>query len=74
MVEARNDLGRALFAAGSGLTGVSDELARLETEADMIWGPRASARRSFTVAQRDLEVHTFVCEQAARWDKQPDPA
>ena len=43
MVEARNDLGRALFAAGSGLTGVSDELARLEEEADAIWGP---ARRT----------------------------
>jgi len=57
MVEARNDLGRALFAAGSGLTGVSDELARLEEEADAIWGPRASNKRSFTVAQRELEVN-----------------
>ena len=56
MVEARNDLGRALFAAGSGLTGVSDELARLEEEADAIWGPRASNKRSFTVAQRELEA------------------
>lgn len=57
MVEARNDLGRALFAAGSGLTGVSDELARLEEEADAIWGPRASNKRSFTVAQRELETN-----------------
>ena len=57
MVEARNDLGRALFAAGSGLTGVSDELARLEEEADAIWGPRASSKRSFTVAQRELETN-----------------
>lgn len=54
MVEARNDVGRALFAAGSGLTGVSDELALLESEADAIWGPRAAARRSFTQAQREL--------------------
>lgn len=58
MVEARNDLGRALFAAGSGLTGVSDELSKLEEEADAIWGPRAAARRSFTQAQRDLEAHS----------------
>lgn len=58
MVEARNDLGRALFAAGSGLTGVSDELSELEEEADAIWGPRAAARRSFTQAQRDLEAHS----------------
>lgn len=57
MVEARNDLGRALFAAGSGLTGVSDELAHLEEEADAIWGPRASNKRSFTVAQRELEMN-----------------
>lgn len=57
MVEARDDLGRALFAAGSGLTGVSDELARLEEEADAIWGPRASSKRSFTVAQRELEAN-----------------
>lgn len=56
MVEARNDLGRALFAAGSGLTGISDELGRLESEADAIWGQRAAARRSFTQAQRDLEA------------------
>jgi uncharacterized protein YhaN len=56
MVEARNDLGRALFAAGSGLTGVSDALERLEEEADAIWGPRASSKRTFTVAQRELET------------------
>lgn len=56
MVEARNDLGRALFAAGSGLTDVSDALSKLETEADAIWGVRAAARRSFTRAQRDLET------------------
>lgn len=53
MVEAEDDVGRALFAAGSGLTGVSDELARLEEEADAIWGPRAASRRSFTRAQRE---------------------
>lgn len=56
MVEARNDVGRALFAAGSGLTGVSDELSKLEEEADAIWGPRASSRRTFTVAQREFET------------------
>jgi hypothetical protein len=46
MVEAKNDVGRTLFAAGSGLTGVSDELRRLEVEADAIWGrtPAAAGR------------------------------
>lgn len=60
MVAAQDDLGRALFAAGSGLTGVSDELARLESEADAIWGPRAAARRTFTQAQREFEDQTRV--------------
>lgn len=67
MVEARNDLGRALFAAGSGLTGVSDELSRIEEDADAIWGPRASSKRSFTIAQRELEMQTrAVRDQSLR--------
>jgi uncharacterized protein YhaN len=67
MVEARNDLGRALFAAGSGLTGVSDELSRIEEDADAIWGPRASSKRSFTIAQRELEAQTrAVRDQSLR--------
>ena len=67
MVEARNDLGRALFAAGSGLTSVSDELALIEGEADAIWGPRAAARRSFTQAQRELaDGVRLVREQTLR--------
>lgn len=55
MVAARDDVGRALFAAGAGLTGVTEELTRLESEADAIWGPRAAARRTFTQAQRELD-------------------
>src|SRR3546814_8430049 len=78
MVEARNDLGRALFAAGSGLTGVADELARLESEADAIWGQRAAARRSFTQGQRDFEAKTrAVRAQALKpqaWSYEEDTA
>ena len=65
MVEARNDLGRTLFAAGSGLTGISDELRRLEGEADAIWGPQAAARRSFTQAQRELAEKTKIVRDVA---------
>lgn len=60
MLAASDDLGRALFAAGSGLTGVSDELKKLEAEADAIWGPQAAARRSFTQAQRELTENLRV--------------
>ena len=58
MVDPKNDLGRALFAAGSGLTGIADELSALESEADGIWGPTAAQRRTFTQAQRQLTEAT----------------
>ena len=65
MVEAQNDVGRALFAAGSGLTGVSDELALLDGEADAIWGPRAAARRSFTQAHREFTDSVRLAREQA---------
>ena len=54
MVEAKDDVGQALFAAGSGLTAVAAELGRLDGELDAIWGPRASAKRSLTIAEREF--------------------
>ncbi|MGA1797628.1 AAA family ATPase [Sphingomonas sp. 4RDLI-65] len=54
MVTAKNDVGQALFAASSGLTGVAGTLATLDEEADAIWGKRAKASRTFTAAERVL--------------------
>lgn len=65
MVEARNDLGRALFAAGSGLTGIADALRALETEAAAIWAPTASQKRSFTLAQSQLTEASRTIRDAA---------
>ena len=56
MVEARDDVGQALFAAGFGLTRVSSEIATLNAEADAIWGRRAKASRSYTQAERSLQA------------------
>src|SRR3546814_13299611 len=69
MVEARNDLGRALFAAGSGLTGVADELARLDSEADAIWGHRAAARRR-SEARRVGKEGVSTCRARVQQDVQ----
>jgi uncharacterized protein YhaN len=55
MVKANDDLGQALFAAGSGLTGIAAVQAALEEESDGIWGRRASAKRTFTIAERQLD-------------------
>lgn len=65
MVEARNDLGGALFAAGSGLTGIADALRTLETESAAIWAPTASQKRSFTQAQSQLTEASRTIRDAA---------
>lgn len=65
MVEAKNDLGRTLFAAGSGLTGIADELRKLEGEADAIWASSTSQRRTFTQAQRQLTEATKAMRDQA---------
>lgn len=58
MVQAKDDLGQALFAAGSNLTGVTSVLESLEEESSAIWGKRASARRTYTVAEREYREAT----------------
>ena len=55
IVQARDDVGQALFAAGSGMTGVIAALKAIDEEADAIWGPRAAQRRTFTQAARTYE-------------------
>ncbi|PWC48213.1 YhaN family protein [Azospirillum sp. TSA6c] len=60
MVQATDDLGQALFAAGSGLTGVAKVQEALDREMDAIWGRRASERRSFTVALKQLDASLRV--------------
>lgn len=54
MVEAKDNLGQALFAAGSGLTGVSAVMGALEAEAKQVWARRGAAL-PYNVAQRQHE-------------------
>lgn len=56
IVEAKDDIGQALFAAGSGLTGVVGVLDDLTAEADLIWAKRGADRRAYTRAERDYEA------------------
>jgi uncharacterized protein YhaN len=55
IVTAKNDIGQALFAAGSGLTGVTRILETLDEEGDQIWGPRTKSSRSYTRVNNDLK-------------------
>lgn len=54
ILAASDDVGQAIFAAGSGLIGVTSVLANLEEEAKAIWTKRAGDRRYY-VAQKAFD-------------------
>lgn len=64
MIHASDDIGKALFAAGSGLTGIAEVQSALERELDAIWGKRASERRTFSAAAKRLEIHLDTLRKA----------
>ncbi len=55
ILEASDDVGRMLFAAGTGIGGLRARLAALEAEADGLWGPRRAGHRRFTQAEDKLK-------------------
>ena len=46
ILDAKDEIGQMLFAAGTGISGLGDELKRLEAEANGLWGPRKGSGRS----------------------------
>ena len=54
IIEAKDDVGQMLFAAGTGLADLRKRLKQLEEEADRLWAPRKSARFYYQ-AQARLE-------------------
>jgi uncharacterized protein YhaN len=55
IIEAKDDVGQMLFAAGTGLADLRERLKLLEEEADRLWAPRKSDRRLYYQAQDRLE-------------------
>lgn len=55
ILAARDDVGQAIFAAGSGLVGVAALLATLEEEARQIWAPRRAADRRYHAAEKTYD-------------------
>ena len=55
IIQAKDDVGQMLFAAGTGLANLRNRLNRLEEEADGLWAPRKSGRRLYYQAQGRLE-------------------
>jgi len=56
MIHAADDVGKALFAAGSGLTGIAEVQSALERELTAIWSKNHSKSRTFFIAAKQLEV------------------
>ena len=54
IIEARDDVGQMLFAAGTGLADLRGQLKQLEDEADGLWGSRRSERRLYYQAEARL--------------------
>ena len=55
ILEAKDDVGQMLFAAGTGLANLRSRLKRLESEADGLWAPRRSAHRLYYQARERLD-------------------
>lgn len=73
ILDARDEIGRMLFAAGAGIADLRQRLAALEQEADGLWGPRRSSKRLYTraadrleEADRELREQTIT---AAQWEE-----
>lgn len=52
ILDAKDDVGQAIFAAGSGLLSVTRLAEALEEEARQIWSERSSGTRTYYVAQK----------------------
>ncbi|MDN5870811.1 MAG: AAA family ATPase [Nitrococcus sp.] len=55
ILAAEGHVGQTLFAAGAGLSGLHQILRRLDQEADALWAPRASKKRTYYAAEDRLK-------------------
>ena len=73
ILEAQDDIGQAIFAAGSGMVGVAGLLDSLEAEAREIWTRRAGDRRYYAAQSRHDEARArqkAAQIRPAAWDDQ----
>lgn len=58
IIEAKDDVGQMLFAAGTGLADLRERLKQLEEEADRLWAPRKSQRLYYQAQDRLEEAQS----------------
>ena len=73
ILEARDEIGQMLFAAGTGISGLRDRLADLTREANELWGPRRAKDRKYYVAADKLKGAESELRQqtltASKWQE-----
>ena len=76
IIKAKDDVGQMLFSIGTGLSDLRERLSQLEEEADGLWGPYRSGKRSyhqaearFNNATRQQREHFPVCKCLAKGAK-----
>lgn len=76
ILSAADDVGRMLFQSASGLEQLGQVLRGLEAEADQLWAPRKSDKRSYYQAENDLKAAQaqlkVATARAAGWKEQRD--
>lgn len=55
ILEAKGEIGKMLFSAGTGIAGLRDRLTALSNEADKLWAPRKAAHRKYYEVYKRLE-------------------
>lgn len=73
ILEAQDEVGQMLFAAGAGLSGLRERLKALTNEADGLWASRKAVHRKYyqasdrlEVAEKALREHTIT---ATKWQE-----
>ena len=67
ILEAKDEVGQMLFAAGTGIAGLHDRLDSLSEEADQLWAARRAGHRKYYLAddkrkeaERELREHVLT--------------
>ena len=56
IIEAKDDVGQVLFAAGTGLADLRERLKQMEEEADQLWAPQKAKRRMYYQTRDRLDA------------------
>ncbi|MGY3473804.1 AAA family ATPase [Bradyrhizobium ottawaense] len=73
IIQAKDDIGAALFAAGAGVSGLRDRLAAMQAEADGLWASRKAGHRKYYQAEDRLKEADAALRQhtvtASKWQE-----